>query len=176
MLELTVLNGCRTLQLTRGMNTLIDEADLPIVAGVRWFATTCAGYVYAGRTDCLTSGSRNRKYRGRRLHREVTGARPGQRVDHRDGDTLNNTRSNLRIATQAENGRNQHRTRGASRFKGVQIDRRRGGWRAVIVVSGKRIWLGQFPTEGAAARAYDRAAALHFGEFAKTNTEIHGDY
>jgi len=40
-------------------------------------------------------------------------------------------------------------------------------WKAQIVVNGKNIHLGHYPTQSQAADAYWEVAKLHFGEFAK---------
>jgi hypothetical protein len=46
---------------------------------------------------------------------------------------------------------------------------RTNGWVGEIRVSGKRIYLGKFPSEQAAAVAYDRAAVRYFGDRARLN-------
>jgi hypothetical protein len=90
-------------------------------------------------------------------------------IDHRDGNGLNNTRRNLRRATDAQNCRDSPQRRGASQFKGVTWVARNEKWRAVIAVCGKQTSLGYFEHEYDAARAYDAAALKHFGEFACIN-------
>jgi len=92
-------------------------------------------------------------------------------VDHRDHDGLNNQRSNLRIATQAQNNKN-HRPRvtggNSSKYKGV-FRAERGLWRACISADGRRRNIGRFASELEAAYAYDEAARELHGEFACPN-------
>ena len=106
-----------------------------------------------------------------RLHRMVVGAKPGELVDHINGDGLDNRLENLRICNAQENSRNTKGWRkSSSTFKGVSLHRASGGkWRALIGVGGKSIYLGIFNSEEEAARAYDEAARHHFGEFANLN-------
>ncbi|RYZ76899.1 MAG: hypothetical protein EOP05_03615 [Proteobacteria bacterium] len=56
-----------------------------------------------------------------------------------------------------------------SRFKGVYKPDDESQWRASIRPNGKSIALGSFETEEEAARAYDEAAALYFGDQAFRN-------
>jgi hypothetical protein len=105
---------------------------------------------------------------GRRvyMHRMLV---PGaERVDHRDGNGLNNQRANLRACTHAENMRNQRPQRGR-RFKGA-YPAKGGRWRSYIKPPGQALRsLGTFATEEEAARAYDSAALAAYGEFARLN-------
>jgi hypothetical protein len=110
------------------------------------------------------------------MHKVIMGMPPrGLVVDHRNGDGLDNRRSNLRFSTRAGNARNRrhHRSwRGrecASRFKGITWDKEARKWCAAIYVDGKRKNLGRFHSEMEAAKAYDRAALAEFGEFARLN-------
>jgi hypothetical protein len=91
-------------------------------------------------------------------------------VDHIDGDPLNCTRANLRIATRSQNCANRGPGKG-KRFKGV-YRRASGLYYAMICVEGQRFWLGSYTEEAAAAAAYDAAALAHFGEFAWLNFPI----
>lgn len=112
-----------------------------------------------------------------RMHRAIIDAPNGMVVDHINGDSLDNRRSNLRLATSQENNRNAKKAAGkmrvmSSQYKGlsrVKDGLRSKKWRAMLAIDRKRIHLGHFNTEEEAARAYDAAAKEHFGEFARLN-------
>jgi hypothetical protein len=91
------------------------------------------------------------------LHRYVMGCGLGDPgVDHRDGNPLNNCRSNLRIGTQALNMQNLHGARCTNRtstHRGVSFDRTRRLWRAYATLNGRQHQVGRFATEDEAARA-----------------------
>lgn len=92
------------------------------------------------------------------------------KVDHIDGDRLNNHPNNLRAATSSQNGANRKPHKGArSRYKGVFWRPVEQKWVAVVVRNGRRHYLGMYELEVDAARAYDRAAEVLFGEFARIN-------
>ena len=87
-------------------------------------------------------------------------------MDHENGNGLDNRRENLRLATHSQNQRNRRRTRDKV-YKGTRRNGKK--WVAHIV-------LGTFASEEEAARAYDHAATLLYGEFARLNfppTERH---
>ena len=149
--------------LTRGAVAVIDAADWPFVQPYRWNLAT-VGYATAnvvladGRRTCVT------------MHRLLLGVAPRVRVDHRDGDKINNRRSNLRLATPSQNGANSPgRRTGVSGFRGVTPARMPGRWFAQITVNRKHLSLGVFDTPEEAARAYNAAALAAFGEFAVLN-------
>lgn len=157
----------KQIALTRGLTTIVDDADFAWIAGIGiWFASSGRGKPYAQRT-----GTKNLE--GRRpsilMHRLIV---PGaEQVDHVNGDTLDNRRSNLRPATVADNARNRPvRSDSTIGFKGVgRHSSPSNPWRADIYVGRSRLYLGVFPDAQSAARAYDAAALHHFGEFARLN-------
>lgn len=107
------------------------------------------------------------------MHRLLTGCPEGLVVDHINGDSLDNRRSNLRICTQRQNRWNRaKRMRAQSKFKGVWFDKDRDLWIAQIGHDSDRLRLGAFEREEDAARQYDRAARLLFGAFARTNQDM----
>lgn len=93
----------------------------------------------------------------------VTGADPAGFVDHIDGIKSNNAWSNLREATARQNAQNrrQHKNN-KSGHKGVMFRPSTGKFTADIRI-------GTFDTLHEASAAYDRAAELIHGEFARTN-------
>lgn len=100
---------------------------------------------------------------------------PGKRIDHKNGKTWDNRRSNLRLATKNQNAWNtRKKNRGglrktSSKYKGVNYDKRRGYWVAELWKFGKKIFTKRFPTEKDAAIGYNVVAKKEFGEFARLN-------
>jgi hypothetical protein len=159
------VDGARWIPLTNGYFALVDEEDYPRLAKHAWCVWRCRGRVYAWRAETVNGRKRNIF-----MHREIMGVRRRERlVDHRHGNGLDNRRRNLRVCTQRQNQQNRRTTCGASRYKGVSWHNGTARWRAFIQARGRRIYLGQFKSEVAAARAYDAAARRYFGEFAVLN-------
>lgn len=109
-----------------------------------------------------------------RMHRFLLNAPANKQVDHINGDKLDNRRDNLRLCSATQNAHNRGKYVGKSVFKGVTWQKRtydesRGYWKAQIIVDGKVIYLGSYPTDRDAAAAYNDAATKHFGEFARLN-------
>ena len=98
---------------------------------------------------------------------------PERGVDHEDHNGLHNWPSNLRLATGTQNQGNQP-PRGSTHFKGVCWEEPAQKWRASIGFNRYCICLGHFTDEILAARTYDTAALLVFGEFAYTNAQAFG--
>lgn len=165
-MDLPVIQDCQTIRLTQGYSTLVDEASLLELSRYRWCADVRPGGVYA---ITGTGGLM------RRMHRLLCGAAGKQRADHWNGDTLDNRIANLRVCSPAQNNTNtrkiSHRKgmEPVSRFKGVSRNCTATRWVARIVVAGRDTHIGAFDSEEEAARAYDRAAVQHFGEFACLN-------
>lgn len=150
------------ISLANGGFAEIDESDLALVSAHRWtFSVHRCGIRYA-RT----------KIDGKvvLMHRLILGCDESLEVDHRDGNGLNNRRTNLRPCTHQQNIANRRKLAPAtSAFKGVFWETRRGAWCANIRVQGRKKHLGYFEEETEAARAYDVAAKQGFGEFARIN-------
>lgn len=156
-----------TVELKSGLNVTIDAGDVPRVSALNWNISRAKDrpdYVVTSTWDPSTKTA-NTLY----LHRFIIIAKKGQIVDHIDGDTMNNTRSNLRIATHQQNMANSKKRIGNTGYKGVQKRCDGKKWVARIQVNRKGIHLGSFTTPEDAARAYDDAAVIHFGEFARLN-------
>ena len=96
-----------------------------------------------------------------------------QQVDHIipvDGSHAQDKIGNLRIVSNCQNSMNRGgSSRSTSGYKGVYWDKQANKWKAEIVSYSRRRHLGFFTTPEAAAKAYDQAAKLLNGEFAKLN-------
>jgi hypothetical protein len=154
-----------SLELYGGFVVLYDDADEDLIKPYKWCLAEGSNTFYA-RTSNIVSNP----VRGMRMHRLILEPEPGEMIDHKNGNGLDNRRLNLRLATRAQNGMNRAPNRNAtSRYKGVSWDNQKGEWFACIRVEGKRIRLGFHACEIEAARAYDEAARHYFREFARPN-------
>lgn len=165
----TMPDGSVRFPLTRGQWAVVDAADAPAALAFRWQAVPSPNTWYARRESWLGDG----KSKGVLLHRAILGAPEGVEVDHKDGDGLNNRRSNLRLATHKQNMGNMRKHRNnTSGYTGVsRHPRDRGRWRAVIMVDGKQRYLGVFRDKESAAEAYAEAARRILGEWAPRELE-----
>ena len=162
----------REIELTQGQMALVDDEDFEELNQHKWHATWDGRHFYAVRT--VRYGPRSEgKHDTIIMARVIMGAQPGEQVDHRDNEaTLNNQRANLRICTHAQNMANSKKIAGcSSKYKGVCWYGQYGKWQAYIMVNYKMIHLGYFAKdkEDDAGRAYNVAALLHFGKFARLN-------
>jgi hypothetical protein len=153
--------------ITKGYETIIDAVDVHLVEGWNWCANVGSNTVYSQR---LTPRDADGKQQKILMHRAIMAAPDHLEVDHENGNGLDNRRSaNLRLATHAQNNRNQRISRAnTSGAKGVSWDRRDKKWRAYITLGGKRKHLGFYTEIDDAAAAYAKASAEMHGEFGRT--------
>lgn len=159
--------------LPNGKETIIDESDLDLVKA-NVYTRFSHGVWYVEKSLLLPGGHIG-------LHRLILGRKIGRKlesfeyVDHINGNGLDNRRSNLRISSNRENRCNSKKyklVRGrppTSIYKGVYLDKTRKCWVAKIKVNQKNLHLGRFKNETEAAKVYDTAAKIAFGEFARLN-------
>lgn len=146
--------------LTRGYTAVVDAADAPLVSRYTWYASESDDGRYYAKTG---QGDGSTIY----LHRLLMDFPPCE-VDHWDGDTMNNRRSNLRRATSSQNIANRAPWSSRSLPKGVYRTKT-GRFEAKIAKGSGRYFLGVFDAPEEAAKAYDKKASELFGAFARLN-------
>jgi HNH endonuclease/AP2 domain len=136
----------------------------------KWQAVRCSRA--GARNDLWYARTTGRKRDGLKgnvsMHRMLMGF-PASKVDHRDGNGLNNCRSNLRICSDAENARNRKRGSSKSGYIGVWFELSTGRYVSEITVDSRLIKVGRSATAEDAAKARDAAARLFHCEFAVLN-------
>lgn len=91
-------------------------------------------------------------------------------VDHKDGNELNNQKSNLRVCTHQENMFNRKlHSHSKCKYKGLAWKKSIQKYEVKIQLNKKCMYIGVFENEIAAANAYNYYAKLYFGEFARLN-------
>lgn len=158
----------KTIPLTLGYFTKVDDEDYERFAKKRWFAMVNQKYKHIVRA--IRSEYRDGKRTTIVLAREIMGNPTGMMVDHINGDTLDNRKSNLRVCNRAENGCNRGKqVNNQSGYKGVYWFNRTKKWKAQIKVRGVVIALGYYVNILEAAKAYNEAAIKYHGKFANIN-------
>jgi hypothetical protein len=153
----------KTILLTRGFEAIVDDADFDWLIQWNWhakFSPQRRRWV-AARSD----------WDGRRtvtvlMHRQILGLKRGEQTDHKNGDTLDNRRSNLRLCDGSENCVNRAHRSGRE-FRGVFPRYKR--FRAVFRFRGKTYRTRTYATAKEAAFAYNKLALKYCPKFAVLN-------
>jgi hypothetical protein len=142
---------------------VVDDDDFDLVASHKWY-----GHAERRGDRVVWYAETTRCKRRLSMHRLIAGAAKGELVDHRDGNGLNNTRSNIRKCTAEQNGSNRGpASNNTSGFKGVTKHKKTGKWQAAIRHRGRSIYLGLFDDAAVAHEAYCRENAKIHGSFAR---------
>ena len=163
----------RLIELTQGKQAVVDMQDYAVLSRYKWMAVRDANNMWYAVT-------RTRPYTNSylRMHRIILDARPGQAIDHINGDGLDNRRSNLRWCNESQNQANSCKRLTyagrptSSRFKGVSWHRNKKHWGVHICHHDERRYVGTYRNEAIAAMAYDLAALKAFGSYARSNFAV----
>jgi hypothetical protein len=157
-----------------GFKVLIDEDDYERVTAHKWrvmWGKAKKEQLYYFRSAFWLKDKK--EYKDTFLHRFIMGCTHGDGnvVDHKNHNTLDCRKENLRICTPTQNTQNSrmYRTNKIG-YKGIKQDPSTGHWSARIQTpDGVRLSLGTYSSAEDAAKAYDRASLAYFGEYAVTN-------
>lgn len=158
----------REISLTQGKVTLVDGEDYEWLLGWKWHAwrEPKSGLFYA-----KSSILYDEKRRPISMARLLMNPAKGQLVDHRDRNTLNNQRLNLRICDYSENAMNKIHPRNGSHFRGVYFisDKLKKPFRTYLKFRGVHYQGGYHATAEEAALAYDKLVMKHCPDFGVLN-------
>jgi hypothetical protein len=148
---------------------MVDDQDFEALLNYRWHHRKNGNTMYA--TTRFFVGE---KIIDIDMHRAIMGILdPKILIDHKDGNGLNNQRSNLRKCNRSQNASNRHHPKTGklctSSYFGVCFMPSMRKWRAYITKDRKQISLGLHNKEEDAAKAYNQGAKKYHGEFAKLN-------
>lgn len=169
---LFVWSEMKLIPLTRGLFAKVSDSKYAWLNQWKWGTVCSHGNYYAVRAVRSDEGRGYYRYPQKIIYMShlITGALDSQRVDHRDGDTLNNTSRNLRICTHSQNAKNRKvGSNNTSGYKGIAFYPKIKKWRARIGVDGRRINLGYFNSETDAITAYNKASKKYHGRFGRLN-------
>lgn len=162
----------RTIPLTKGQVAIVDAADYDWLMQWKWHAgwNPHTNSYYAKRSERVAGEDGASRIITYRMHRELLGLKRGDpHGDHvRPADTLDNRRSNLRLASCSQNKANSRKhSNNTSGFKGVSWHKDVKKYSVNLMVNRKSMFLGYVdkPEDGHAI--YCEAATRLQGEFAR---------
>lgn len=156
----------KCIPLVGGRNfALVDIEDYDRLSAHRWYEFPYPRGKFRAATFVFVDGKKTTVY----MHRMVmnVGSGDDREVDHKNSSaTLDNRKSNLRFSDRSGQVMNRGRNRNnSSGFKNVCLDKRRGRYRAYIVLNRKQIHLGYADTAEEAYMLYVEQVQNYHGEF-----------
>lgn len=163
----------KIIKLTRNKEALVDDQDFDYLNKFNWHSSCRIRggrkIFYAARKFRKQNGLWSNLY----MHKELMKDVPNKvQIDHKDGNTLNNQKENLRLASHGQNLHNRGKQKNnTSGYKGVFYVKitKSPRWLAQIIFNGEQIYLGRFKSPVEAAKAYNIGAIKYHGKFASLN-------
>ena len=159
----------KEIKLSKGFVALVDDDDFEYLNQWKWHVfKSGSGFRAVRNKPRGTNGGKQGAIYMHRVVLKVTD--PKISVDHKDHNTLNNQKENLRKATHSQNMANRTPHKGStSIYLGVNFCGQHKKWRCQIYKNGRKIFMGYFVDEKDAALAYNKEAIKLHGEFANLN-------
>lgn len=181
------LHKMKTIKLngSKELFALVDDTDFDKLIQFKWYPIKGKNTYYAQRFP-----RKGDKYYGIKksiaMHRDILNMENKKTlVDHIDGNGLNNQKNNIREASYSQNNANRASVKNSSsKYLGVhRINNKEKftlkdgtikiyywtSYQASIKIGGKFLFRKTFKNEEDAAIAYNEAAIIHHGEFARLN-------
>lgn len=162
----------KEIQLTRGAIATVSDCDYDYLTNnFKWRLEPSRSTSYASCTHKTEDGVRRTLKMHRLIMMSIAGPlTPDVFIDHIDHNGLNNTRENLRLATNTQNLQcSRIYKNNSTGYRGVSWAPHMNRFVSKIRVNKKLLHLGYFDNTIDAAKAYNKAAKEHFGEFASLN-------
>lgn len=150
---------------------LFDRCDLNLIYSHTWHVSSV--YPQYAKTNIKIG---KHKYKSTPLHRMILNVENDKYVvvDHKNRNSLDNRRVNIRISDRSGNSFNVVGNKNStSKYKGVYWNKLELRWKVQIQFGRNKYHLGTYKNEKKAALAYDNAAIKYFGEFAYLNFKRH---
>jgi hypothetical protein len=155
--------------LTQGKVTLVDDEDFEWLNQWKWYASKIKNNFYAKRDTWIIGKGRDESIF---MHREILKLVRGDGIigDHKNRNTLDNQKNNLRITNHSLNNYNcKMKSHNKSGYRGVDWYKAYKKWRVRITKENKVVNLGYFINKIEAAKIYDTAAIKLWKQDAKLN-------
>jgi len=164
----------KIIYLTRDKYTIVDDEDYDRLMEHSWAWIPATGAKnnkgYAARKGNKKKG----EPRTVQMHREILHAPKGTVIDHKNLNSLDNRKENLRYADVQTNAFNRHKPvmECTSKYKGVLQRKNDTRWMARIKFNGRHVELGKYDTEEKAAAIYNFASRIFFGKYRHENEGV----
>lgn len=136
----------KLLHLTQNKQAIVDNDDYDKLSKYKWHSHKSRNTFYAERYPNIS------------MHSEIISCPKNMRIDHINGNGLDNRKSNLRIVTVRENAQNLYGSKPkTSKYPGVYWNKADKRWYARIRIQGKLHFLGSYSIEETAALRYKLA-------------------
>lgn len=144
-----------------GKVAMVDDEKYEVLNQHRWRGQKGGRTIYA-----VTKIEGEQKF----MHHLVMNTSTEQKIDHKNGNGLDNQKDNLRLCTHAENMRNRRkRDSASSKYIGVCWSKVSQKWTSEVRSNNERYNLGVFEVEEEAAYNRDLKAKELHGKFASLN-------
>lgn len=151
---------------------MVDDDDYERVSANRWYLMKLyhcdTEILYARRYE---GSPRNGNHRAILMHREILGTTERtHKVDHQDGNGLNNQKYNIRVCTHSQNMSNRKVSyKKKIKYLGVLFDRKKNKYKASMKLNGIVYRSALLETPELAAIAYNELVQKYKPDFGKLN-------